>query len=377
MKKIYLLYIVLISLATTSLIGCSDWTESEAKTFPESIVSDEYYAALRAYKQTDHQVAFGWFGGWSGEGAFMKSSLAGIPDSVDIVSIWDNGTNLSEAQRKDMAFCQNMKGTKIIYCSIIGGVGDKLTPQNILDNWEEMGYNSKQEAINDFWGYPSDESNIEAVETSIRKYAKAIVDTLNLYGYDGFDIDYEPVAGPYTGNIVNSDEHLFFFIDELGKYLGPKSGTGRLLVIDGEPQRTTTKPEIGTYFDYFIIQAYKPGSDSNLDKRLIDGKVWGPGLVETFGGVMTEEVITRRTIMTENFEATDAAMDGGYPYTDRYGNSMKSLEGMARWQPRNGFRKGGVGTYHMEAEFGTSPEYKNIRRAIQIMNPSSHSLLKN
>ena len=377
MKKIYLLYIVLISLATTSLIGCSDWTESEAKTFPESIVSDEYYAALRAYKQTDHQVAFGWFGGWSGEGAFMKSSLAGIPDSVDIVSIWDNGTNLSEAQRKDMAFCQNMKGTKIIYCSIIGGVGDKLTPQNILDNWEEMGYNSKQEAINDFWGYPSDESNIEAVETSIRKYAKAIVDTLNLYGYDGFDIDYEPVAGPYTGNIVNSDEHLFFFIDELGKYLGPKSGTGRLLVIDGEPQRITTKPEIGAYFDYFIIQAYKPGSDSNLDKRLIDGKVWGPGLVETFGGVMTEEVITRRTIMTENFEATDAAMDGGYPYTDRYGNSMKSLEGMARWQPRNGFRKGGVGTYHMEAEFGTSPEYKNIRRAIQIMNPSSHSLLKN
>lgn len=106
MKKIYLLYIVLISLATTSLIGCSDWTESEAKTFPESIVSDEYYAALRAYKQTDHQVAFGWFGGWSGEGAFMKSSLAGIPDSVDIVSIWDNGTNLSEAQRKDMAFAR-------------------------------------------------------------------------------------------------------------------------------------------------------------------------------------------------------------------------------------------------------------------------------
>ena len=34
MKKIYLLYIVLISLATTSLIGCSDWTESEAKIFP-------------------------------------------------------------------------------------------------------------------------------------------------------------------------------------------------------------------------------------------------------------------------------------------------------------------------------------------------------
>lgn len=96
------------------LIDRLQWLDGVgSKNFPESIVSDEYYAALRAYKQTDHQVAFGWFGGWSGEGAFMKSSLAGIPDSVDIVSIWDNGTNLSEAQRKDMAFCQNMKGTKL------------------------------------------------------------------------------------------------------------------------------------------------------------------------------------------------------------------------------------------------------------------------
>lgn len=377
MKNIYLLYIAFISLATTSLIGCSDWTDAEAKVYPESVTSDEYYAALRAYKKSDHQVAFGWFGGWSGEGAYMKSSLAGIPDSVDIVSIWDNGTNLTEAQRKDMTFCQKMKGTKIILCSIITSVGDKYTPKNIMDNWEEMGYNSQQEAINAFWEYPSDESDKKAVEASIRKYAKAIVDTLDTYGYDGFDIDYEPVAGPYTGNIVETDEHLFYFIDELGKYLGPKSGTERLLVIDGEPQRITDKPEIGTYFNYFIIQAYKPGGDSNLDKRLIDGQVWGPGLVQTFGGVMSEEEITRRTIMTENFEATDAAMNGGYPYTDRYGNKMNSLEGMARWQPRNGYRKGGVGTYHMEAEFGTSPEYKNMRRAIQIMNPSSHPLLKN
>lgn len=106
MKKIYLLYIVLISLATTSLIGCSDWTESEAKTFPESIVSDEYYAALRAYKQTDHQVAFGWFGGWSGEGAYMKSSLAGIPDSVDIVEI---GRTLQKLKKKICNFANKLK----------------------------------------------------------------------------------------------------------------------------------------------------------------------------------------------------------------------------------------------------------------------------
>ena len=40
-------------------------------------------------------VAFGWYSGWNAEGAFMKTSLAGIPDSMDIVSIWDNGLDLS------------------------------------------------------------------------------------------------------------------------------------------------------------------------------------------------------------------------------------------------------------------------------------------
>lgn len=379
MKKIYLLYIVLISLATTSLIGCSDWTESEAKTFPESIVSDEYYAALRAYKQTDHQVAFGWFGGWSGEGAYMKSSLAGIPDSVDIVSIWGNWSNLTEAKIKDLRFCQEVKGTRFTMCFIITSVGTQITPQSVYDTWEEEGYASEQEAVNAFWGWPKDESDREAVEASIRKYASAIVDTISKYGYDGFDIDYEPNYGN-RGNIVNDDDNMFIFVDELGKHLGPKSGTGKLLLIDGEPQSIKTRPEIGHYFDYFVIQSYNNGtgggSDSNLDARLITGGIAGNGLVQTFGEELGEERVTNMTVMTENFEAVDAAMNGGYNYTDRWGNKMMSLEGMARWQPKNGFRKGGVGTYHMEAEYGTSPEYKNLRNAIQIMNPSSHSLIK-
>lgn len=369
---------MLLSLAAPFVASCSDWTETEAESFPEEITSEEYYAALRAYKQTDHQVAFGWYSGWNAEGAFMKTSLAGIPDSMDIVSIWDNGLDLSDAQKRDMQFVQQVKGTKIIYCSIIDNIGKGMTPKSVTANWEENGYASEQDAINEFWGWPEDESNAEAVENAIRTYARAVADTLNKYGYDGFDIDYEPVAGPYHGNIVKqSDNNNFFiFVDELGKYFGPKSGTGKLLVIDGEPQRITDRPEIGHYFDYFIIQAYSCSGDGNLNGRLIDGNVWGPALISTFGEELGEEKVTNMTIMTENFEAVDIAMNGGYDFTDSYGNKMKSLEGMARWVPRNGFQKAGVGAYRMEAEFGTNPEYKNMRNAIQIMNPSSHTLLK-
>ncbi len=78
-----------------------------------------------------------------------------------------------------------------------------------------------------FLGMAKDESDREAVEASIRKYASAVVDTISKYGYDGFDIDYEPNYGN-RGNIVNDDDRMFIFVDELGKHLGPKSGTGKL-----------------------------------------------------------------------------------------------------------------------------------------------------
>lgn len=359
---------MLASVLVMVFAGCSDWTKSEAKYFPEDMTSEEYYAALRAYKQSTHSIAFGWFGGWTGDGAYMKSSLAGIPDSVDIVSIWGNWSNMTEAKKKDLEFCQQVKGTRFTMCFIITSVGTQITPQEVRDNWEANGYSSEQAAVNAFWGWPDDTSDEAAVEASIRKYASAIADTVNKFGYDGFDIDYEPNFGN-PGNIVNDDDLMFIFVDELGKYFGPKSGTGKLLLIDGEPQSIRQRPEIGHYFDYFIIQAYKASGDSNLDTRL-------NGLISTYGQELGAERVTNMTLMTENFEATDAAMNGGYDYRDRYGNSMMSLEGMARWQPTNGFRKGGTGSYHMEAEYGTSPEYKNLRKAIQIMNPSSNPLIK-
>lgn len=359
MKKISSLYLLLLLFAGSFFVGCSDWTEPEAKNYFEA-PSEEYYEALRAYKSTKHQVAFGWFGGWSGEGAYMKSALAGIPDSVDIVSIWGNWSNLTEMQKKDLKFCQEKKGTRFTLCFIVTDIGNQMTPEYVTEGLEES---EKTEAVQKYWGWDVDQ------EAAIRKYARAIVDTINKYNYDGFDIDYEPHYGN-AGNIVSISENMIAFVDELGKYLGPKSGSGKLLMIDGEPQSLPS--ELGPYFDYFIVQSYNCPGDSDLNDRLLHrGPFQAPNaLVPNFIDVMTEEEITNKLIVTENFEAVDVAMGGGYDYIDQYGNTMKSLEGMARWKPENGYEKGGVGTYHMEAEYGTSPEYKNLRYAIQIMNPS-------
>mgnify|MGYP000926531087 CR=1 FL=1 len=363
MKKNYLLYILLLLFAATIWIGCSEWTDAKAKDYFQG-PSDEYYESLRAYKKSKHQITFGWFGNWSGEGAALTNSLIGIPDSVDMVSIWGNWSDMTPAKKADLEFCQKVKGTKFLLCLILRNIGDQATPQEVRDNYEENGFPSEDAAVKDYWGWI--DADNEAIEMAIRKYANAICDTVDRYNYDGFDIDFEPNFGN-PGNMASYGERMLIFANELSKRLGPKSNTGKILVVDGEPQ--TMPAESGEYFDYFIVQAYKSPNDKDLDKRLL-------GTVTNYEGHLTEQEVTNKYIVTENFESVSAAMDGGYPFKDRNNNEMKSLEGMARWKPNNGFEKGGVGTYHMEAEFPTNPEYKNLRKAIQIMNPSAYPLIK-
>lgn len=53
--------------------------------------------------------------------------------------------------------------------------------------------------------------------------------------------------------------------------------------------------------------------------------------IRNFDGHLTAEEVAKKYIVTENFEKW--ALSGGADFTDRYGNKMKSLEGMARWTP--------------------------------------------
>ena len=200
--------ILLVAVGISVFITACD-TDAEIKdpanlTDPDR--SEQYYEQLRAYKQTDHPVAFGWFGNWVGAGASLENSLRGLPDSVDFVSIWGNWHSLNDVRKADLAYVQQKKGTRALICFIVANVGDQLTPEGI-DPIE-------------YWGEG---------EQGIRRYANAICDTIDKYGYDGFDYDYEPHYGS-PGNISGRPEAEKVFIEELGKRIGRKSGTQKLLV---------------------------------------------------------------------------------------------------------------------------------------------------
>ena len=355
-----------LAAATMTLTACSDWTETEIKN-PTDLTatnkSETYYAKLREYKNSDHPKAFGWFGNWTGDAAMLNNSLKGLPDSVDFVSLWGNWRNLNDKQKRDLQFVQQVKGTKVLMCFIVMDIGDQMTPPLPAD--KAKAGTTWKEWRKEFWGWgDSNESRIAAAE----KYANAICDSIDKYGYDGFDIDAEPnFAQPFATDkeMWNEQGVMTAFVQTLSKRIGPKSGTNKMLVVDGEPDAL---PEsLGDHFDYFILQAYNTYSDEQLNSRLRTQ-------IEHFKNTLTPEQVAKKIIVCENFE-NYAAM-GGVDFRTKQGNVIPSLLGMAYWQPTyNGqtFQKGGVGSYHMEYEYGQSSAqttYPWLRKAIQIMNPS-------
>ena len=363
MKNIIKIFL-LSACAATAFTACSDWTETETKNgadLTHSNKSEAYYAQLRNYKKTDHAVAFGWFGNWTGTGVTYENSLAGLPDSTDFVSLWGNWKNPTEAMLNDLRFVQQTKGTKVLISCLVFDIGDQITPTQTDKSitWKEWRHK--------FWGWGDDEaSQIAATE----KYANAICDTIDKYGYDGFDLDAEPdYAQPFATEkeLWVNPKVMEAFVKTMSKRIGPKSGTGRMFVVDGQPERIPA--EYGNDVNYFILQAYASSSNYGLNERFAVQ-------ADHFKDHLTPAQVARKIIVCENFESS--AGTGGARFTLDNGTVVPSLWGMAYWRPTYdgvSYSKGGVGTYHMEYEYNVSGQtgnYPFLRKAIQIMNPSIH-----
>lgn len=359
-----------LALTALAMVHCSDWTETESETIfehglTESNKPEAYYEALREWKKTDHSVSFGWYSAWDDPGTSTTGMLMGVPDSMDIISLWSGAYNLTPGKIEDLRFVREKKGTKVVVCSFLQYVGKGCTPPE---------YDTDEETREAFWGW--EDGNDEAIKASLAKFAIAIRDSIEKYDYDGLDIDFEPYVDGAPGKLDENFTYFAWLLDELSKYLGPKSGTGRMLIIDGElwnvPKSTAT------YFDYFVAQAYSVSGgtppvgagtgENNMDSRL-------SRVISTFAGELTEEEVTNKFIVTENLESAVDCQKGGYYWTTRDGvrqdkEVCPSLVGMARWQPANGFRKGGFGGYRFDGESVNTPSYKWMRTAIQAQNPA-------
>lgn len=353
-------YLSIIVAAFAMLTGCSDWTDTERKTFDNQTglhrliplleaQSEEdltptqraYYAKIREYRNTPHVKGFGWFGNWTAKGTNPQNYLKMLPDSVDLVSLWGCRGNLTDEQKADLKFFREVKGGKAMLCWIIQNIGDQLTPVG--------------ETAYDYWVTQKGGGN--PIEGS-KAYANAICDSIEKYDLDGFDIDYEPNYGS-PGNLASSqtispegNKNMQAFIETLSSRLRP---AGKVLAMDGEPYLLST--ETSKLVDYYIYQAYWESSTN-----AVINKINRPNLTDW-------EV---KTIITVEFEQgwETGGMTGYYSTARPELNDIQGTQILdyATLDLPSGKRIGGVGTYHMEYDYPNTPEYKWIRLALYYGN---------
>lgn len=291
---------------------------------------EAYLEDLRAYKKTDHLVMFGWFAYWNPGSPDLTFSLDELPDSVDFVSNWGGWSNLSDLHLEQMARMKQ-KGTRITIGWIVENVGSGFREGMQCPEWSDDPY------------------------TAIEQYAKAICDTIAKYDYDGFDLDYEPqFASPWGGMHCGKDwdkdwthsrpliscdrysgkDYENHFFRKLREYL-PE---GKLLNINGS--LGWIDPAVLDLFDYFIAQSYN-GSASSWYQIATD-----------------RGIDPKKVIVTETFQTNKGNADG---FVDRYAKYATD---------RVDRNIGGIGAFHINEDYLHGPNYKNVRKAIQVMNPA-------
>ena len=373
------------ALALTTLASCSKWTDMEIQ-HPVDLTKpghdEAYYKALRDYKNSDHQIAFSYYSAWTGVGTNMQSSLMGLPDSVDLISLWGGWKNPTEAQLKDLRAAQQKKGLKAMICFLVLDMGAGVTPDPT--EAEKAALKEGESWTHKYWGWSTAQTpeGKAARRAAVIKYANAICDLIEKYGYDGFDIDAEPnYSHPFSTNyeMWRMDREdgvstlMTLFIETLGKRIGPmaetEAGRKRILAVDGEPD--ALPPTHAKYFNYFIIQAYGDGVGY--------GNGHFQGMLRAYKDVLSVEEICKKSIFVVNFES--GATRGGQAGLGQILNFALQnpvVDGVT-------YRKGGVGAFRVDLEYAiTTPDVVNgidmspvkglsypwWRRAIQLMNPT-------
>ena len=370
-------------LISAAILGTAfSCTEPEALNLqPEYKYTEAYYEALRAYKKSDHSICYLWFADY-GVPSTLAYRFAGIPDSVDVVSLWGGIPKECTLDRQEMYEMREKKGTKIVGVKII-----RLAHTTYLPSWaleiqvpsymngygEQKGYNDTYKATYDERIAAGDSETVAAAaaESAARmagtralridmaanpsrtlkegsteenpewEYpewcvyaAGSIIKEVQDNDLDGYDLDYEPEGDALSGECMNT------FIYYLSQYIGPMSPNPEtILAVDGNSPGSAMAP----YCTYHISQSY----GSTLNDSRFNKEGWK----------------NSQLIFTENIG--DFWKNGG------------NMEQQAAFQPSTGGRKGGFGAFHGQRDYNTSDSgadkempYGHLRRAIQLQNPA-------
>ena len=325
MKKIFF-QAAAAMLTLSALVACNTEPEALVLQKPKKFDHATYNANLRDFKSTfkERSICFVWFSEYNANDSSMAFRFAGLPDSVDICSLWGGYPDpvMNPTAYKEMWEMRRNKGTLLVAPTIIRIMEDK-NYENFGLTYEDM-VNQKT-TIDPDGVYPD----------WCILYGNHLLGEMWDNGIDGLDLDYEPESGDETRYGIYG-ERMTLFVKYLGQFIGPQGAdTSKLLIVDGHTPPAETEP----YLNYFVRQNYGSHSCSK-----VSGFPW------------------EKCVYTENIG--DYWTTGG------------GLEDQARYQPSEGY-KGGFGAFYVQRDYHTidsgadkAMPYGHLRRAIQLQNPA-------
>ena len=242
-------------------------------------------------------------------------------------------------------------------CFIVDDIGAQTTPPAISESLTVNGvqYETRGEALGAFWGwyqegysgtvYKSDPnlSDDEAMDKAIRKYAQSLLDTINKYNWDGFDLDLEPHYG-HGGNLASYPDRLSILLNELPRSWVPSRARARCCAWTASPSGSTARTASCS-----TTSSSRPTTTRRF--LSIDSRI--NSLLATYQEHMTPEQIVGMTILTSNFESYGST--GGPTFRQRDGSTTNQLSGYAAYSyPGVDARIGGIGAFRIVFDTTTS-----------------------
>ena len=382
--------IIIILSAVALLAGCVKEEKIQIQHFivpgEEEELYADYYANLRAYKESDHVLSYVFMGRYATlEGAAnlyveystMEHRFLALPDSLDIVNLWmgapyptdhsdfcwykdgPDGNKVADYQYdyspnayEDMQYCRRVKGTRFVLhadASKWGQQFDLINDRKDAEGNPVLGDDGK--VIRDTTHYTLGRNN----KASQEAYAEFLYRKVLAYNIDGLDFDYEGWGEAQINNVVN------YLSPKMGPYAETEEGKKLLLIVDywssNPPSNCWDK------CNYIVRQAYSVqlGINSN-------GSLTAPGNAQKY-------IICEQWEQGSPLNFTQGGKRWGNPSTNEFGEDLYSLEAYALFCKQGGAK--GFGAYYIDNDYkysvtsarGTFPTYGYLRNAIRAANP--------
>ena len=349
---------------TSGIHQAEAWTEFLQGTGTVNTIGDAaYYENLRAWKKdifdergiAKRSISYIFFADYGS----MAFRFADIPDSIDVINLWGGCPKKGSLDYQEMKACQEVKGMRVVGCRITrllennSWVMEAEVP-SFMKAYEQYKYDNMGRVLSGKMTEQELESAARdagsaacAADAAAHKTvdeegnypewviyaAQPILDEIEKFGLDGYDLDYEPMG---SGEPFNDGTCFNTFVNYLAQFIGPKSANPeKLLIIDKNSGAGSAA--FAPLCNFWIYQKYgstggaSPASQGDFGSNLDPEAGWVPAQI----------------IVTENVG-------------DTYSDACNNLEQMASFQPstcgEQYGHKGGFASFHGQRDWRLEAE---------------------